>query len=352
MPEQYSNHEYGDMVFVYGFCNGSGRAAKVEYERRFPNRRSPNFKTFSKVFGYLKEHGTFPTVKLNEHQERRHLDVEENIMDLVNNNPEISTRRVSNAVNVPHVTVWRRLKKHRLHPYHIQQVQRLEAGDEERRMNFSRWVVRNQRVFRRCLFTDEAQFTRDGVYNSRNMHIWAADNPRATREAHSQHKFSINVWCGIYDNKLVGPHIFPNRLTGDIYLNFIQNVLPILMFDAGINIAGMYFQHDGAPPHFRRTVTDFLNDNFPNMWIGRGSPNQWPSRSPDFNPVDYYLWGHLKSKVYSADIMSQEQLFHRIENACNELRNHPEVFRKSVNQIILRARKCIEQNGGHFEKLL
>jgi len=88
------------------------------------------------------------------------------------------------------------------------------------------------------------------------------------------------------------------------------------------------------------------------MWIGRGSPNQWPSRSPDFNPVDYYLWGHLKSKVYSADITSQEQLFHRIENACNELRNNPEVFRKSVNQIIVRARKCIEQNGGHFEQLL
>ena len=25
----------------------------------------------------------------------------------------------------------------------------------------------------------------------------------------------------------------------------------------------------------------------------------WPPRSPDLNPCDFYLWGHLKSMVYN-----------------------------------------------------
>jgi len=34
----------------------------------------------------------------------------------------------------------------------------------------------------------------------------------------------------------------------------------------------MYFQHDGAPPHYTRHVTDFLDESFPNSWLGRGGP--------------------------------------------------------------------------------
>ena len=25
----------------------------------------------------------------------------------------------------------------------------------------------------------------------------------------------------------------------------------------------------------------------------------WPARSPDLNPLDFFLWGYLKSQVYS-----------------------------------------------------
>lgn len=150
----------------------------------------------------MKQHGRFPTAKLNEPHERLYFNMEDNIMNMVHNNPKLSTRRIGHALNVPHVTVWRRLKKHHLYPFHVQTVQRLEAGDDTRRMNFSRWIIQNQAILQRCLFTDEAQFTRDGVHNSRNMHIWAEENPLSTRAAHSQYKFSVNVWCAVFDNKL------------------------------------------------------------------------------------------------------------------------------------------------------
>lgn len=65
MPYQFSNEEYADILFVYGFCNGNSRAAVREYERRFPGRRLPNHQTFSNIFNFLRQHGRFPTAKFN-----------------------------------------------------------------------------------------------------------------------------------------------------------------------------------------------------------------------------------------------------------------------------------------------
>lgn len=200
------------------------------------------------------------------------------------------------------------------------------------------------------LFTDEAQFTRDGVFNSRNSHVWAEENPHAIRESRSQKKFSINVWCGEFNGHLIGPYVLPNRLTGEIYLDFIQNILPVLLENE--NIERIIFQHDGAPPHFRLIVTEFLNQNFPGRWVGRGGPIPWPPTSPDFNIVDFFIWGKLKSMVYAEDISTEEQLLQRINDGCQEIRNNANEIRRAVYSLTKRARMCINKNGGHFEQFL
>ena len=51
----------------------------------------------------------------------------------------------------------------------------------------------------------------------------------------------------------------------------------------------MYFQHDGAPPHYTNRVRELLNELLPNRWLGRGGPVAWPPRSTDLTPLDYYL---------------------------------------------------------------
>jgi hypothetical protein len=47
-----------------------------------------------------------------------------------------------------------------------------------------------------------------------------------------------------------------------------------------------------------RIVRQFLNEAFPNRWIGRGGAISWPARSPDLTPLDFFLWGFVKEKVY------------------------------------------------------
>jgi hypothetical protein len=56
----------------------------------------------------------------------------------------------------------------------------------------------------------------------------------------------------------------------------------------------MWYMRDGTPAHFSRPVRDVLNNTYHDRWIGRGGPTAWPIRSPDFNPLDFYVWEHLK----------------------------------------------------------
>jgi len=74
----------------------------------------------------------------------------------------------------------------------------------------------------------------------------------------------------------------------------------------------MFFMHDGAPPHFSRIARQYLNDHFPGKWIGRYGPVAWPPRSPDLNPIDFYLWGYVKNKVYSTPVTTVNELWERI----------------------------------------
>ena len=44
------------------------------------------------------------------------------------------------------------------------------------------------------------------------------------------------------------------------------------------------FQQDGAPPPWGSDVRRFLDETFPNRWIGRDGPTPWPPRPPDITP--------------------------------------------------------------------
>lgn len=53
------------MVFIYGICDGNATAAAAEYQRRYPNNRMPNPKTFSGTLNTLRQSGSLPSVKIH-----------------------------------------------------------------------------------------------------------------------------------------------------------------------------------------------------------------------------------------------------------------------------------------------
>src|SRR5215469_8152841 len=103
----------------------------------------------------------------------------------------------------------------------------------------------------------------------------------------------------------------------------------------------MYFQHDGAPPHYTRHVRDYLNESFPNRWLGRGGPVAWPPRSPDLTPLDYYLWSHMKTLVYETKVDSRAALRDRIFAAGEHIRNRPNNIGSATQSLLMRAENCI-----------
>jgi hypothetical protein len=60
--------------------------------------------------------------------------------------------------------------------------------------------------------------------------------------------------------------------------------------------------------HFIAQTQQHLNTKFPDRWLGRGGPVSWPRRSPDLNPLDFFLWGHLKEIVYRDPPTGMEDL--------------------------------------------
>lgn len=181
--------------------------------------------------------------------------------------------------------------------------------------------------------------------------VWADENPHATVVHHYQHQFqSINVWAGIIGNFLIGPCVLPPRLNGELYLQFLQNAFRDLIEHLPLETRQrMYFMHDGAPPHFSVAVRDHLNNVYPNRWIGRGGPIAWPPRSPDLTPMDFYLWGHLKTLVYSSPVDTREELLQRITFHCDVIRNNAGLLWRVQQSSLRRARECIRVHGAHVE---
>jgi len=143
-------------------------------------------------------------------------------------------------------------------------VQHLGPGDFAQRLESCKWLNGSHQLHRYILFIDEAQFNRNGVNNTHNSHVWADENPHANVESNFQLRFSVNVWCAVLDDQLIGPFILEGHLTGEAYIRFLQEELPLLLEDGPLNKRGhMYFQHDGAPPHFSSEVRNFLNYRFP-----------------------------------------------------------------------------------------
>lgn len=171
--------------------------------------------------------------------------------------------------------------------------------------------IRDRRFPATVLFTDEATFLREGMYNSHNTPVWSEEDPHATRTCAAQRWFSVIVWSGI-----VGDHFVRRRCCSNIWqvqtIFFLQQVLSHLLDDAHVSVAmhsSIWFQHDGG--HYRTDVRLHLNANYDQQWIGQCGLVHWSARSPDLTCLDYFLWGYVKTLVHETTVNSAEELMEK-----------------------------------------
>ena len=65
-------------------------------------------------------------------------------------------------------------------------------------------------------------------------------------------------------------------------------------------------------------------------------------------PLDFFLWGYLKQKVYRTAPANLADLQNRITREVQALRR-TRMGRRAVQGMVRRARRCIELGGGQVE---
>lgn len=350
----YSGNEVVEVLLVLGECHRNYRAAARLYAERFPNQRHPNDRQIRNIERRC---------RMNDlHRQRgRNRNVNNNdprllaVLAMVHMNPHISTREIERRLGVPRTTAHRMLRSAGYHPYHIILHQELNENDYILRMNYCRWALNrldeDPNFFWNVCFSDEATFKSDGRLNRHNCHYWSPVNPHWHRQVINQHRWSLNVWVGIFNGHIIGPYFFDGNVNGQAYLDFLENHLPEYLEDIPLNVRQlMWLQQDGAPAHFAVNVREFLNAQFLDHWIGRGGPVPWPPRSPDLNPLDSYFWGYCKDAVYKDAPTTRLDMMERVRRACAAVT--PEILTNVLNNYRRRSETCLANNGGPIEHLM
>ncbi|GFY74059.1 uncharacterized protein TNIN_11141 [Trichonephila inaurata madagascariensis] len=151
-------------------------------------------------------------------------------------------------------TVHRLLRSQKLYLFRYTTVQGLKLDDCHKGVVFCEWLLQQQNTdngfLAHIVWTDETCITRDGVFNHHNSHMWPQVNQHAIRPQEHQELWSLNVWAGILGDRLFGPYVLSERLSGLSYLVFLNEVLTEFLDDIPLAaIQGLWFQYDGTLAH-------------------------------------------------------------------------------------------------------
>ena len=216
------------------------------------------------------------------------------------NSPRTSTRRLSQRLGVGQSKVHNVVRKRLgLKPYKLQLLHEIKPIDKPKRFNFAVDMLdkidRDPTFLQNIIFSDECTFRVSGHVNKHNVRIWAHENPHELI-AKPRGCAKVNVWCGMGHDRIIGPFFFSEATINRFnYYDMMENYVTPQIIGEG-NEAAM-FQQDGAPPHYALIVREYLDQTYPQRWIGRGGGKgwrAWPPRSSDLTPLDFFPLGICK----------------------------------------------------------
>lgn len=313
----YSEREKQFILQIFIKTNNNVKIAQRALHRINPRMHIPDKKTFYRI--YEKFQRTSSLLRRKRTMERdENMDL--NILLKVEENPNISLRKISKSLeeehgdskNTSYGRIQNTLKKSGYKAFKIRPTTKLTPRQREKRVEFCQTMLEknnlNNNYLKNVFWTDESSFATSGMINRKNTRQWATVNPHCYREFQFQGRQTVNVWCAILYNKIIGPHFFTITLNGDVYLNFLHQELEDFFDELPLEQErNIVFQQDGAPPHSVVAVRNHLSQRF-NEWIGRDAPIKWPPNSPDLTPIDAFLWGTLKDRVNAHSIENTEHL--------------------------------------------
>ncbi|GFT46126.1 hypothetical protein TNCV_62571 [Trichonephila clavipes] len=103
------------------------------------------------------------------------------------------------------------------------------------------------------------------------------------------------------------------------------------------------------PPAHKAQQT-LVPDTFGDRLISRFGPVNWPPRSCDLTPLDYFLWGYVKSLVYANKPQTLDHLEDNIRRVIAGIR--PQMLEKVVENWTSRMDYIRASRGSHIPEII
>ncbi|RCN51257.1 hypothetical protein ANCCAN_02618 [Ancylostoma caninum] len=202
---------------------------------------------------------------------------------------------------------------------------------------------------RNIVFSDEKIFTVAPVVNSQNNRALAKDIEQALSRGKivgkTAHPTSVMVWGNITsDGKTLLVFVdIGVKINKDIYLKSILDDVLKPWSTSHFGSRQWCFQQDSAPAHKANVVQEWCRREIPDF-IACGD---WPSNSPNLNPLDFSVWSVVESKACSIRHQNLEELKAALTKAWQEMGS--DYLRMTCDAFMKRLRRCVREKGGHFE---
>ena len=112
------------------------------------------------------------------------------------------------------------------------------------------------------------------------------------------------------------------------------------------------FVQNSALSHRSNLIQDFLEKTLKRCFV---KCVEWPPSSPDVNPLDYFFWDLLKTKVYQGTagepFSSEEELKTKIKAVWKDCATDLKPLRKAIKQFVPRLR-AVEEKQGYCIKMI
>jgi len=214
----------------------------------------------------------------------------------------------------------------------------LTPEHKNQRFNFALNHVTWSEEWKNVVFSDEKKFNLDGPDG---FHYYWHDLTKEpiTYSKRVQGGGGVMIWIGFCHAGKTSIHFIDNTMNSPGYVHLLNNAL--IPFAEQVLENNFIFQQDNAPCHRANNTEE---------WFERKgiSVMEWPSRSPDLNPVEN-LFGLLARKVYEGN--KQYHTINQLKSAIliswDEIRN--EVLENLVCSMSKRMLEVLKSRGNNIK---
>ena len=271
---------------------------------------------------------------------------DEALLEAIEHQPNVSTRKLSSELGTSHMTISRRFNQLGLVNRRCQEVpHELTPDQAQQRVDVCRQLLSNPndlRFIKRIVTGDEKWIYLRNSDNSNQWRYPGQPSKPVVKRGRFDQKVMLCVWWN-YEG-VIHFELVPNGRTvnSSLYCEQLHRVYEILCnrYPALVNRNAVLLQQDNAKPHTSRVTRQKIEE------LNGIELLPHPPYSPDLAPSDYYLFRSMAHFLKGRHFEN----FDEVENGCREFfeSKNPEWYRSGIEQLAHRWLETVEHGGLYF----